>query len=112
MSATWDALGLRATSSHDFALDGAFDPERRQIMFASGPSALPGPVCVATFGAPSAAVPMRRYGGGGARSASRSGGAHWPRTPTRAAKPGRLAIYSRNLPLLRGVGDALRVLCE
>jgi indole-3-acetate monooxygenase len=39
---TWDALGLRATSSHDFAVDGAFVPERRQIVF-PGRSALPGP---------------------------------------------------------------------
>ena len=40
---TWDALGLRATSSHDFVIEDAFVPARRQITF-PGVSDLPGPL--------------------------------------------------------------------
>jgi len=41
---TWDGLGLRATASHDFVVDGAFVPERRQFAFPGALSGLPGPL--------------------------------------------------------------------
>ena len=41
---TWDALGLRATASHDFLVGDAFVPEHRQIVFPSTRSELPGPL--------------------------------------------------------------------
>jgi alkylation response protein AidB-like acyl-CoA dehydrogenase len=41
---TWDALGLRATSSHDFIVHDAFVPEHHQLRFPGARSELSGPL--------------------------------------------------------------------
>jgi len=41
---TWDALGLRATASHDFVVEDAFVPEHRKLLLPGGASRLPGPL--------------------------------------------------------------------
>ncbi len=41
---TWDALGLRATTSHDFVVADAFVPEHHQFRFPATRSELPGPL--------------------------------------------------------------------
>ncbi len=49
---TWDALGLRATGSHDFAVDGVVVPEERTIplpALSAGPAARPDAVWATPF---------------------------------------------------------------